>query len=100
MRSSCPADDRTSLPLLALAVSVSYSGTRGGRREKRKEPRWRSLCALLPQRGFGGGGSFGGGSGLGLDVLALPAELEGQGDLNLLFRQAPRARGPRRCRLS
>jgi len=35
--------------------------------------------------------------GLPLRVVALPAELEGQGDLNLLFSQASRARRPRRC---
>jgi hypothetical protein len=58
-----------------------------------------TLFLLLPQDCFGARGGFDGRSGLAMNVLALPAELEGQGDLNLLFRQAPRARGPRRCRL-
>jgi hypothetical protein len=53
----------------------------------------------LPQRGLGLRGCLDGGGLLAVNVLALPAELEGQGNLNLLFRQAPRACGPRRCRL-
>jgi hypothetical protein len=55
--------------------------------------------ALLPQGGLRVRRAWGTLGGLAARALTLPAELEGQWDLNLLFGQAPGAGGPRRRRL-
>jgi len=57
------------------------------------------LSVALPQGGLRGRGRRGAWGGPASGILALPTELEGQWDLNFLFRQAPRAGGPGRSRL-
>jgi len=57
------------------------------------------LSVALPQDGLWGCRRRGVRGGLAVGIPALPAELEGQGNLDFLFRQASRAGGPGRSRL-